>query len=92
MIGRNTLTAYEDLAAKRLFLSSEMLSFTPLSRGKEMYALLPFPMMKILFNLCRGENWIVRLDLSDSSEYWSKNIVISLGNAEQVILQTEQRP
>jgi len=51
MNGRTTSAAYEDFAARRLVLSSEMLSLIPLSRGKEMYALLPFPMMKILFNL-----------------------------------------
>jgi len=53
MKGRTAQTAYDDLAAKRLVLSSEMLSLTPLSRGREMYALLPLPMMKTLFNLSK---------------------------------------
>jgi len=46
------------LAARRLLRSSEMLSLTPLSRGREMYALLPLPMMKTLFNLRKREKSI----------------------------------
>jgi len=68
------------LAARRLLRSSEMLSLTPLSRGREMYALLPLPMMKTLFNL-KKKGKKVLLTHAYKIQVINVNIVIFFGNA-----------